>query len=403
MFIFSHKLISKILPPFKSDGFKRVKLIGIQDLDESSLNKLITLQSKSQSFYHSEPIFYSSKMRDPIIEKGEIQKEFYAVFEEVEIIGESNIILLNNKEAIYPYVDFNSNGNVEYLDTGIEYSKNDYALIKSQKSPYIIDEGFLLLGNFSWNYYHIFMEILPRFESIEKLSLNQKIPIIVDKKCYNIPQVNEAIKALNKDKRRVIELEKGLIYKIKRLHYVSPPNYISPSFIKADKILSENILINQDSLKYLRDSFLSQVPPKKHPKRIYLSRTNSSGRRKFNENEIFEVLKKYGFDSITPENYTLTEQISLFNQAEYIVGGSGAAFTNLIFCNKKCKVIIFAKTTWPFSGFSTIAHSIGFSLLYITEKVLREGESSNLHASFKINPSILEKVISDWVKVKEAK
>lgn len=119
----------------------------------------------------------------------------------------------------------------------------------------------------------------------------------------------------------------------------------------------------------------------------------ASGRRKFNEAEVIDVLQNFGFETVFPEELSFSEQISLFSHADFIIGGSGAAFTNLLFCNTSCKVIIFAKNTLPFSGFSTIASFVGFDLVYLTESSSYGEKNDNLHDSFVINTNKLIELI----------
>ena len=63
-----------------------------------------------------------------------------------------------------------------------------------------------------------------------------------------------------------------------------------------------------------------------------------------NENEIMDILKPYGFVSISPECLTFEEQVSLFHGAKWIIGGTGAAFTNVLFCSEGCKILCIRAT-----------------------------------------------------------
>ncbi|MDB5007348.1 MAG: glycosyltransferase family 61 protein [Mucilaginibacter sp.] len=68
--------------------------------------------------------------------------------------------------------------------------------------------------------------------------------------------------------------------------------------------------------------------------KVYISRQLASRRKVINENEIHEVLKKYGFAMFHPENHTFLEQVAVFSQVKYLVGEHGSGLTNLLFMQK---------------------------------------------------------------------
>lgn len=64
--------------------------------------------------------------------------------------------------------------------------------------------------------------------------------------------------------------------------------------------------------------------------RIYISR---SGRRCItNEDELITLLKKYDFLILADKPRTVTEQISMYYNASFIIGPHGASFSNIIWC-----------------------------------------------------------------------
>ena len=135
---------------------------------------------------------------------------------------------------------------------------------------------------------------------------------------------------------------------------------------------------------------------KKFPKRIFISRSKASDRRRFNEDEVFMVLEKAGFVKIAPESLSLSDQIAMFNQADLIAGGTGAAFSNLLFCRDSCKVLCFTNYMLPLSIFSTIAFFSGSDLKYIHDKKRKRHSKSRLHDPFRINTTELEKFLHEW-------
>jgi len=111
-------------------------------------------------------------------------------------------------------------------------------------------------------------------------------------------------------------------------------------------------------------SFLSQhtkYNPKK-PKKIYISRKNvPSGRRPItNEDEVELLFKKHGYVTIEPQKLSIDDQISIYHSAEIIAGSTGAAFSNIIFCRPKTKLIILQHNTLGHrcGGFATMGSAL---------------------------------------------
>ena len=88
-------------------------------------------------------------------------------------------------------------------------------------------------------------------------------------------------------------------------------------------------------------SHLLKAAPRTRTKRIYLSRAKASGRRVINEEEIWPLLSDRGFVNVMLEDLSLADQITLFSEAEAVVGPHGAGFTNLIWCAPDTKVLEF--------------------------------------------------------------
>jgi capsular polysaccharide biosynthesis protein len=373
------------------------RFINLEDIATIVPGNIEHLNDKTTLLYYSKPIFDSLKFEESPLMEIAGHKNYEAILKEVIIIGESNLILLNKQNALYYFKQYDFQNRFRYTDTAIQYYKNDCCLIKINESKISFKEAIFLGGNFSWNYYHFLYEILVKFERIDALNLDLDIPILVDKKCFHVPQYFELISFLNKKNRKIILLNKGERYLVNRMHYFLSPNFIPPNYVNDNEILPEDVLLNLKSLNYLKINLLPLSTKTDFPKRIYISRSKASSRRQFNENEVFDILEKFGFITVFPENYSIADQITMFYNAEFITGGSGAAFTNLLFCKPLCKVIIFAKNSLPFSGFSTIASYAGVNMTYITENLNYKDITNDIHASFNINTEKLNDILKKWI------
>ena len=94
---------------------------------------------------------------------------------------------------------------------------------------------------------------------------------------------------------------------------------------------------------WLRKKFLKFKSKKKYYHKIYIDRSDSqySERKIINENEIKKFLIKKKFKILRLSEFSIIDQIGIFNSAKIIVGNHGAGFTNLVFCKKNTRVVEF--------------------------------------------------------------
>jgi capsular polysaccharide biosynthesis protein len=152
-----------------------------------------------------------------------------------------------------------------------------------------------------------------------------------------------------------------------------------------------------EGLTYLRNTLLPYKSTIQTPEYVFIARRKATKRRGYNEQECGETLKKLGFEEVYPETLTLAEQIAVFNNAKIIVGATGAAFTNLIFCSNKTNVVILSNYKVGFPYFSSIASFVGSRLIYLYDKKLGEVpnyKTSYAHEAFHVDVKDLKELVS---------
>jgi hypothetical protein len=112
-------------------------------------------------------------------------------------------------------------------------------------------------------------------------------------------------------------------------------------------------LLEKDCYTFLRNVILKDnLKNKNNPQKLlYISRNYSHNcacninrggvrmRQLINENVIFPILKKFWFEYIILEDFSLKEKINLFQNAKYIVTPNGGALTMCLFAHEKTKII----------------------------------------------------------------
>ncbi|GAU09368.1 glycosyltransferase family 61 protein [Desulfoplanes formicivorans] len=260
-----------------------------------------------------------------------------------------------------------------------------------------IDCAIFLGGNGSWNYYHWMIEILPKLYYYEKIGiLRDGVTILVPEEAKKIDSFNKMLKeALNGYNVNLIYMKSGSVYKVGSLKTVTTANNVV--FNCRRLIFDINFcFFRKDALEYTKKNAIQSIPfnykfnKSKICKKIFLARKESSNRN-YNQKEIQIVLQNFGFKTIFMEDLTLQEQIIAFMQAEFIIGPSGAAWTNIIFCRPGTKALSWLpEKIKNFSVFSSLAVYSKVNMYFFFCK----SYSNYLHGRYYVSPKELKNLIN---------
>jgi hypothetical protein len=156
-----------------------------------------------------------------------------------------------------------------------------------------------------------------------------------------------------------VPLDKKYVQEALQLWGVDFSKIIAPAdeqfCLQADELIVPSMVINTSAghahagnfqhpvtLKYLREKLLTTAQKNinflKFSKRVFISRSDST-RKILNEDQIFNLLKKHGFEFYELTKMSLVDQISLLYNAEIVVSEHGANLTNIIFCQSGTKIV----------------------------------------------------------------
>jgi len=103
---------------------------------------------------------------------------------------------------------------------------------------------------------------------------------------------------------------------------------------------------------------------KKDQRRIYLSREDAGWRGIENENQVINLLKGFGFESLTLSKMSVEDQIETFSSASCVISAHGAGLTNLAFCKQGVKVLEIFPPRWTPLCYAAVAQYIGADYFY---------------------------------------
>ena len=109
---------------------------------------------------------------------------------------------------------------------------------------------------------------------------------------------------------------------------------------------------------------------KKFAKKIYIDRSDSTSNVKHlrtikNEDEVKNYLSGIGFENVRLGEYSFKDQISIFENAETIVGLHGAGFANIVFSKPNVKIIELKKRAHQGKEIENLAKSNNLSYKYL--------------------------------------
>lgn len=333
-------------------------------------------------------VVYDDEAYNPVLQQQPLPDIRLHVYKNVCITGDSDMIVDKDRGIIVSDGCYDIAPEVLFVDGLLYRDKKNVGVLRNRMKH--VDEsitsGIMISGKFSYNYFHSIMENLIRLLIVDDLEIPQKIPLLVDDRVRTIPSLGSILKYLNKTGRQVIYLHPLKIYNIEQLFYIDHINKLVPHIKSVNANKTGIVAFDKTYLTRLKNTLLEHVSDKPTPKRIFLTRKNTN-HRNFNENEVFSVLEPHGFVKVAPEEYNFEEQMALFNHAEWIVGGSGAAFTNVIFCSDNCKIIIFRpirnKHTSPL--FPTLAYLNHCNMVYFLPSQSEINTSVHTDYSIDIN------------------
>ena len=126
---------------------------------------------------------------------------------------------------------------------------------------------------------------------------------------------------------------------------------------------------------------------------LYVSRHDAANRRVKNEDELFAVLEKRGFERIVPGRLSLADQQSIFTDARVIVGAHGAGLTNMLFAGASAALVELRPNVSGLQHFHTLAEKLGQRYEAITASIQDMNIPNHHNSSFRIDPARVDAAV----------
>lgn len=216
------------------------------------------------------------------------------------------------------------------------------------------DKVISLAGLFDKNYYHWFRDYLPRLEGLEHIETGASPPIVL---IPNDPPewLQDSLRFIGAYDYRVREWPEGAVHADKYL--------LSRYRLEStDEAISRSPLMSPRSYRWMGNRILEGADIRTaKTARIYISRADATTRRTSNEDEVMDILSKFGFKQYKLGQMKFEQQIELFANADAIVGAHGAGLINMMFSRDASILeLLGPKTRYADPGqFYTMAEVLG--------------------------------------------
>jgi capsular polysaccharide biosynthesis protein len=239
-------------------------------------------------------------------------------------------------------------------------------IIQKRRRQVAVERGFFLAGYGYFNYYHWMIEILPKLHYWGTVSHElREYPLLVGEAVYRQQTFVDALQCWVKDPE-VIILKDDLSYRVGDLLHINAPNTGPFNLLEGEEVRVEDCLLRPEAVGAWRDR-MGPRGPKVDGRGLRLFLARDGSRRAYNQDEVLEVFLCEGFQPVYLEKLSLNEQMRRMAAAEFVVGPTGAAWTNLVFCSAGTRALCWmAEQSSGFSFYSNIARIVGVDLRYVT-------------------------------------
>lgn len=252
-----------------------------------------------------------------------------------------------------------------------------------------IDEAALFTDALSFNYAHFISEVLPRIALFNKHGAPH-VPLLLDAGLH--ANMMAAVRSVVGE-RDVILLEKGQCVHVGRTHVISNCGYVPFERRPGTSRLADHLQgrFSPLALESLRDAVLGRLNVDAQAARYLYIRRNSGYRNVLNAQEIEDGLVALGFEVVEPEKLSFAEQVEVFSGAKVVVGATGAAFANLVFCRADTRLVIMIARLENTSYYywQNMACARGNAITYVFGTI-QESIGQSIHSDFHVS---LEDVI----------
>lgn len=268
---------------------------------------------------------------------------YVAILNKGLIYGGTNLTLMEDVVICHDLFDCERDYTSEELHgrTLIDTKRKRIRWLLHDETPVSVPVAASFVDVCASNYAHWLTEVLPRIAVFCAEKQFYDVPIVVNDGLHK--NIIDSLFLFAGNEHEIIFLPVGRALSVDKLYLTSVAGYVP--FERRSKEFADHShgVFSPRAFELIRNqvaTFVEKLSEKSLPKKIYLRR-NSGARKVTNSAELEALLVTQGYVIVDPEKLNFLTQVQLFSNAKIIVGSSGAAIANMIFCPFNTEIYIF--------------------------------------------------------------
>lgn len=319
----------------------------------------------------------------------------FRVLNHVSVSALSNLVSIGRTTLLDAMVELETDRLPEEYRVGV---KVDAAarLLYLPSNPFkahAISEAFSMLDATAPNYAHWLTEVLPKAALLSELSGKKCPPILLDVGLH--ANIMRSLELVVNDSQKVILVPRNHFVSVDRLHHISAPGYIpfEPRLENGLQRSHGTFSVGAIDLmvEKIKNSLgLAESDPQES---VLYIRRNSGARNLVNAAELDRFVADQGWVVVEPECLSFDEQVRIFHGARVVIGATGAAMANMIFCRPGTRVGVMMSThrATPYCYWHNMAVPRGVLVEYILCET-EQGEAHGVHSNYSVSVDELSRV-----------
>ncbi|HYH95858.1 glycosyltransferase family 61 protein [Hyalangium sp.] len=390
-------MLSSVKPPQREAVSVTVAVQVRSVVEELRRRDTLVTYEEAGSTTISAPTLFGTDLQPPAA-IAPLMPQYVGVLENVNVVGGTRLILSSDNVLLHDEL-----AQITYGDYGIKtpvhvpfVEKGSAILRAHQRVNDRIEAGVLISCDHDNNYFHWLVECLPKLVFLNTRPEFDGLPLLIGQNLH--PNLIHALEVINQGQRPVIRLKDGELYQVRRLILPSDlcrilDRYEGMPVGETDAVLAPSWVRRTAQLL----GSVRAAPARAPWRKLYLTRRNAGYRKVRNEHELELMFIEQGFEVVSLEGASFDSQVALFRQASLIVAPTGAALTNLMFCQPGTRVIVLSSNHEGsnFYIFSQLAQVMGLRLEYVVGRRSYQTTAYSVHDDYVISVDLLREVITD--------
>jgi len=315
-------------------------------------------------------------------------KPYVADIKNARIFSHSSVILTPDGNALSDVAGHENLGQYVSFDHEKRFvlrQKDRLLLDLTEFKNREVEAGIFLSGLASEYFGHWMAEFLPKLQFLQQHPDFKKLPLIIDAD-LPLPYLQHLRRFADNDLillqadesllcNRLLVAPSSTFFPVHLTRSLDPYAYPGPS---------------ARTLQFLRGDRGAKGKPHR---RIFTARKDMKWRQMANEDEVAAALLKTGFEIVYMHNMTMDEQITLFQEAEWIVAPNGSALYNIIFADPSVKLLILGqRNLYNWATFQGPIEELGYHPVFVCGEFT--GPASHPHSDYSISLETLQQALT---------